>query len=168
MSGFWPVSIAFHFGLKRLNLELQRLVLTHFALQEPAGKRCLFSDSARSQYIHIAEFVLGIGEVLHLHQALLHQRLQAVVQPPHADTQLLGQFALSQVWVLLQDAHNPEIRVFLQPSLTARHVADEFRLEGAVVNGVFAMLPPCRIKFSTLGHAGLQKIHTRFACSRSV
>ncbi len=58
---------------------------------------------------------------MHLHQALVDEGIQAVVQAAHAQAQLLSQLALGQVGVLLQDAHDPKMGVFLDLGLTACH-----------------------------------------------
>ena len=63
--------------------------------------------------INIFEFVFALVEVLHLHPALVHQGFEAIIEPTHADAQFFCQFALREVGVFLQDAHHPEISVFL-------------------------------------------------------
>lgn len=52
---------------------------------------------------------------------LIHQCSQAVIQPAETDTYFLSQFALSEVGVFLQDAHDPKMGVFLDLGLTACH-----------------------------------------------
>lgn len=92
------------------------------------GDGCFFSHTGWSEHIDVAKFVLGRSEVFHLHHAFFHQRFQAVIQPAHADTQFLGQFTLGEVGVFLQDAHHPEISVFLEFGLATCHKIDEFSM----------------------------------------
>ena len=104
----------------------------------------LFLPYRLGEHIDVAKLVLGCGEVFHLHQALFRQRLQAVVQAAHAHTQPLCQFTLREVWVLLQDAHHPEIRVFLKFGLATCHKVDEFFVR-CRFECVLGRLPHCRI-----------------------
>ncbi len=90
------------------------------------GDGRFFCHTGWGEHIDVAKLVLGSGEVFHLHHAFFHQRLEAVIQPAHADTQFLGQFTLGEVWVFLQDAHHPEISVFLEFGLATCHKIDEF------------------------------------------
>mgnify|MGYP006866442637 CR=1 FL=1 len=95
---------------------------------------CLFYHARWGEHINIAKLVLRGGEVFHLHQAFFHQRFQAVIQPADADTQFFGELALSEVWVFLQDAHHPEISVFLEFGLAAGHEIDALSLYGVSLN----------------------------------
>jgi len=69
----------------------------------------------------ILELVFAVLKVLHLDPALVHQGFEAVVQTTDTHTQLFSQLALGEVWVLLQNAHDPEIGVFLNLGLSACH-----------------------------------------------
>ena len=71
--------------------------------------------------IWLFELVFAVLEVLHLHPTHVHQGFEAVVQTTDAHTQLFSQLSLGEVWVLLQDAHHPEIGVFLNLGLSACH-----------------------------------------------
>ena len=82
---------------------------------------CFFCHTAWCEHIHVAELVFGIGEVLHLHKAFVGEGLEAVIEPAHADAQFLSQLALGEVGVVLQDAHDPEVGVYLQLGLAAGH-----------------------------------------------
>ena len=85
------------------------------------GNGSLFCHAGRSEYIDVAKLVLGVGEVFHLHQAFFHERFEAVVQPAHADAQFFSQLALGEVGVVLQQAHDAEVGVFLKFGLAAGH-----------------------------------------------
>ena len=86
-----------------------------------AGQRHFFSDALRREQIDGLELVLAILKVLHIDPALARQGFEAIVQAAHAHTQLISQFALGEVWVFLQDAHHPEISVFLNLGLSTGH-----------------------------------------------
>jgi hypothetical protein len=101
------------FRLERLDLYLERLVLFHLAAEESTGQGHFFCNAHGREQIHVLELVLAAGEVLHLHQALVDEGVEAVAQPAHAHAQLLSQLALGQVWVFLQDAHDPKNRRLL-------------------------------------------------------
>ncbi len=139
------------FGLKRLNLHLQRVVLFHLAFQEPAGQCHLFGNTLGREQVDILELVFALLEVAHLHKALVDEGVEAVVQPTHAHAEHLGQLALGQVRVILQDAHDPEMGVFLDLGLSAGHNCAVFWLVVRSVNAL-GTLPPCRV---TIGWRGL-------------
>ncbi len=65
--------------------------------------------------------------------------------PAHAHAQLVGQLALGQVWVVLQDAHDPKMSVFLDLNLSAGHRFGQ--LFGVVIRSANALgrLPKCRV-----------------------
>ena len=104
-----------------VDLSLERLVLGLLSLNELTGQSDLFRDSLRGQQIDVAELVLRLAKVLHLYQALVDEGVEAVVQPPNAHAELVGQLALGQVRVVLQDAHDPKMGVFLDLGLAACH-----------------------------------------------
>ena len=95
---FLTISLVFtRFQLQRLNLHLQHLVLFHLALKKSAGKCHLFGNAQGREQIDILELVLAFGKVRHLHKALVDEGVEAVVQPPNAHAELVGQLALGQV-----------------------------------------------------------------------
>lgn len=79
-----------------------------------------------SEQVVLLEFVLAFGEVRHLHKALVDEGVEAVVQPTHVHAELVGQLTLGQVRVVLQDAHDPEVGVFLDLGFAAGHVCEAF------------------------------------------
>lgn len=137
---FNPIATgAFAFRFQGINFRLQRLVLFHLALEEAPRHGHLLGNASRGQNVHVLELVLAVLKVLQLDQALVHQRIQAVVQPAQAHAKPLGQVALANVGALLQDAHDPEGGVFLNLGLTAAHVVG------------LGTLPPCRVAIGMRG-----------------
>ena len=98
------------------------------------GNGCFFCHASWGERIDVVKLILGCGEVFHLQQAFFHQRLQAVIKPAHVGTQILGLFVLGEDWVFLQDAHQPEISVFLNFGLATCHKIDEFPLYAVGLN----------------------------------
>jgi len=142
-----------HFRLQRLNLHFQRVVLFHLAFEEPAGQRDLFGNALGGEQVNVLELVLAFGKVRHLHKALVDESVEAVVQPPHAHAEHVGQLALGQVGVVLQDAHDPEMGVFLDLGLAVGHS----------LSGSFLSWRKGYIRF---GHATAMPCHDRLARSR--
>ena len=110
-----------HLCLQRLNLHLERVILSHLALQELTGQRHLFGNALGGEQVDVLELVLALLEVAHLHEALFDEGVQAIVQATHAHAKRLGQLSLGQVWVVLQDAHDPKVRFFLELGLGVGH-----------------------------------------------
>ena len=106
-------SIDTYLRFECLNFDLKSFILVHLAPQETVGNSGFFGQASWGEHVDIAELVLGISKVFHFYQTLFHQRFQAIIQTAHADIQFHGQFALGEVRVFLQDAHDPEICVFL-------------------------------------------------------
>lgn len=128
-----------NFSLEHLNLIFQRFVLFHLAFEKAPRHGHLLCNASRGQNVHILELVLAVLKVLQLDQALVHQRIQAVVQPTQAHAKPLGQVALADIGALLQDAHDPEGGVFLDLGLAAGHVVG------------LGTLPPCRVAIGMRG-----------------
>lgn len=129
----------FSLVFKCLDLSAQSIVLIHFSLQESPGHGHLLCNSCRGQNVDILELVMAVLKVIQLDQALVHQRLQAVVQPAQAHAKPLRQVALAEVGAFLQDAHDPEGGVFLNLGLAAGH------------GGGLGTLPPCRVAIGMCG-----------------
>ena len=110
-----------NFGLKGFDFGFQGRVFFDLALQEALGQGGFFGQACGGEHVDVAEFVFGVGEIFHFHQAFVHQGLEAVVEPPYADAQLLSQLALGEVGVGLQQAHDSVRGVFLQLGLAAGH-----------------------------------------------
>ena len=55
---------------------------------------------------------------MHLHPTFIDQSFEAIVQAAGADTQRFRNFTLRQVGVVLQQAQNPEVSVFLELGAT--------------------------------------------------
>ena len=92
-------------------------------------------------HAHLLELVFAFLKVAHLDKTLIDQGLEAIVEPADTHAELVSQFALGKVWVVLQDAHDPEMRVFLDLGLAGGHV--EVQREGAKGNkSALATLPP--------------------------
>ena len=72
-----------------------------------------FGHAGGGEDVDVAKFVFRLAEVLHLHPAFVDQGFEAVVKAAHTQAQFLGQFALGQVGVGLQQAHDPKGVVFL-------------------------------------------------------
>lgn len=89
------------------------------SLQEALCDGGFFSHAAGRDNVDVAKLVFGVAEVLHFHQAFGDECFEAVVQPAYANAELHGQLPLGEVWVVLQDAHDPEVRVFLGFGLSA-------------------------------------------------
>ena len=102
-----------NFRLECFNFQLQCVVLGHLALQKAAGQCHLFCNALGGEQINVLELVLAFLKIAHLHKALVHEGLEAIVEPANAHAQLVCQLALGQVWIVLQDAHDLEMRVFL-------------------------------------------------------
>ena len=99
--------------LQRLYFGFKGLVFAHLAFEEVAGESGFFGHAGGGEDVDVAEFVFRLAEVLHLDPAFVDQGFQAVVQAAHAHAQLLGQLALGQVGVGLQQAHDSKSGVFL-------------------------------------------------------
>lgn len=97
------------FCLQILDFCLQRLILHHFPLQKVRGQPGLRPHPIWREQIGILQLVRVPTEVLHLHPALPHQRLKAIVQPTQADAQLLGHLALCDIRVVLQQAQDFQV-----------------------------------------------------------
>ncbi len=122
MAVVWCVQL----GGQAVDFGAQGFVFGLFALQKPAGERDFFQNALRGQHVDVAKFVLGMAEVLHLDPAFVDERIEAVIEPAGADAQLLRDFTLRQVRVVLQHAQHPKVGVFLQLRAAAggavRHV----------------------------------------------
>lgn len=73
-----------------------------------------------------------------------------LIESPHAHAELVGQLALGQVRVVLQDAHDPEMGVFLDLGLAAGH-----SLSGSFLSW--------RKGYIGFGHATAMPCHDRLA-----
>ena len=79
------------------------------AFEEVGGEPGLRPHPVWRQQVGILQLVRIPAEVLHLHPALIHQRLEAIVQPAQADAQLLGHLALGDIRLVLQQAQDLEV-----------------------------------------------------------
>ena len=129
-------------SLQGVNFVFQRLVLFHFALKEAAGQCHFFGNALGGEEVDALELVLAFLEVRHLDKALVDEGVEAKVQAAHAYAKLAGQLALGEIRVVLQEAHDPEMGLFLDLGWAAGHIL-----------GVLGTLPPCRV---TIGQRGLQ------------
>ncbi len=118
---FPVIASGVHFGLERLDLLFQRLVFFHLASKEATGQRRLLGNAFGREQVDVLELILAVQKVLHLHKALVDQGVEAVVQATHAHAEVIGQLALGEIGVFLQDAHDPEMGVFLDLGLAAGH-----------------------------------------------
>lgn len=109
------------FSLQTIDFGFERLVFAHFAFQKSAGERQLLTETLWCQHIDIAKLVLGLAEVVYLDPALVDQGLQTVVETTCAQTQLLSDFTLGHVWVVLQQAQHPKVSVFLELRAATGH-----------------------------------------------
>ena len=108
-----------------------------------AGEHDPLGNALGGEQVDVLELVFAFLEVAHLDKTLINQGLEAIVEPADAHPELVGQLALGEVWVVLQDAHDPEMRVFLDLGLAGGHV--EVQREGARGNkSALATLPPCQ------------------------
>ncbi|WP_455710437.1 hypothetical protein [Ralstonia insidiosa] len=107
-----------------LDLRSQELVLFHLAFQKLAGQSRFFRNAARRKNVDVAEFILGLTEVLDLNPPLFRQSFDAVIQTANAYAQFFRKLALSEVRIFLQYAHDPKVRVFLYLGLATRHGMD--------------------------------------------
>ena len=110
-----------NFRLQRRNLNFERLVLFHLAIQESAGHRRLFGDPAWRQQVNIAKLVLVLAEVFNLDQALGDQGVQTIVDAAKADAQRFAHLTLRQVRIGFQDPHQAKIGVFMKFGTAAGH-----------------------------------------------
>src|SRR5579863_3888188 len=85
-----------------LDFVSERFVFPHFALQEPHRDSGFLFNSTGSQQIHVRSFVPAALEVRCLDQALIDQAPQAEVDFPKAEPEFLGNLALAQLRVWLQ------------------------------------------------------------------
>ena len=99
--------------------QLKCFVLFDLTAEESGGQGYFLCNAHGREQINVLELVLAVREVLHFHQALVDEGIEAVVQAAHALAQLLSQFALGQVGVFLQDAQDPKKSVLLDLGLTA-------------------------------------------------
>ena len=130
-------------SLQGVNFVFQRVVLFHLALKEAAGQRHFFGNALGREQVDVLELVLAFLEVRHLDKALVDEGVEAKVQAAHAYAKPACQLALGEVGVVLQEAHDPEVGLFLDVDWgAAGHVL-----------GVLGTLPPCRV---TIGQRGLQ------------
>ena len=100
------------FGLERLDLGLQGFVFGHLALEKPASEGGLFGNAGRREQVGVIELVLAVLKIFELNQALVHERLEAVVHLAVADAQLPRQVALRNVGALLQQFEHAKAQVF--------------------------------------------------------
>lgn len=96
-------------------------MLLKLALEKVSGHGQSLGNATGREHIHVFELVPAVLEVLQLDEALVHQGIQAVVQPPKADAYALCQFSLAQFRIAVQGMHDPEGSVFLQLGLSAGH-----------------------------------------------
>ena len=80
-----------------------------FALEEAAGDAGLFGDAGRGELVQVAVFVPAAAEVADLEQAFFEQGFEAVVGFAEAYAQGLGQFALGDFRVGVDQAHDAEV-----------------------------------------------------------
>lgn len=90
--------------------------------EESGGYGNFFYNAHGREQIHVLELVLAVSEVLHLHHTLVDEGVEEAVQAANAHAQLLGQIALGQAGVFLQDANDLKIGDFLVRSLKTWHV----------------------------------------------
>jgi hypothetical protein len=108
---------------KRFNFSFKILVLFHLALEEATGQCQPLSNALRGEQVHVLELVLALVKISHLHKALVYQGVEAVVQATHTHAELVSQLSQGEVRIFLQDAHDPEMGVFLDLGLAAGHVS---------------------------------------------
>ena len=113
-----------------LYLPLQLLILRHLPFQEALGQHSFLLDALGRKQVEVAGAVLAVAEVVGLDPAAFNQCAQAVVHLADADAEGLGEFALRQVGLLLDQAHQGVVGV----GLLHRH--------SYIVSGT---LPPCRV-----------------------
>jgi hypothetical protein len=79
------------------------------------------SNTAEGEEIDIANF-FALTEVLHLHQTLVDEALEAVVELTGTQSHTLRDFALGEIGVDLQQMQHPKGGVFFLLATTIRHV----------------------------------------------
>ncbi len=85
----------------------------HLAVQEAAGERCLLHDACRSEQVGITQFVFVVAKVLNFDPPFATQGFEAVVQPAQTHAKFFSQVTLRDVGAVVQDAHDPEVIIFL-------------------------------------------------------
>src|SRR6266567_7200129 len=77
-----------YFVREAFDLLRQEVVLLEFPPKEVERDRYLLLDALRREEIDVRRLVLVVAEVADLHQALIHERAEAVVHPSDADAEL--------------------------------------------------------------------------------
>src|SRR5665647_3718725 len=79
---YWSCALAakvLGLQLQAFNLNFERFVFNHLALQKPAGQVCFFKQPGWGEQISVGQLALVALKVLHLEQTFGHQGLQAKV-----------------------------------------------------------------------------------------
>ncbi len=78
-------------------------------------------DACRSEKVGITQLVCFAAEALDFDPAFVNQGFKAIVQTPNTQAKFFSQLTLRDVGAVVQDAHDPEVGVFLLVGLAAGH-----------------------------------------------
>ncbi len=118
-------------------------MLRHFAPQKFRRQLGFFSHSSRREQIRVAQLVLALAEVLHFHQSLFDQGLEAEIDRVKTNSQILGQRTLTHRGRLVQTTQDFGLSLLLETS--------QFLKWGYEAQGDLGTLPPCRFTISKRG-----------------
>ena len=111
----------FRFGLgcELLELNLQRVVLCLLACDKARQEACLLLDAFGREQVGVGAFVVAAAEALRSDPAALDEGAYAVVGPPEADAERVGELALTGLGVGLQVLEDAVVEFVVQRAVRA-------------------------------------------------
>ena len=100
------------FALQLLDLVFEYFVFGHLALEKLIGDGGFAIDATRSKQISVNQFFAAIVKIAHLHEALVDERLHAVVDLAEAGAQFAREIALAQVGPGFDQSEQSEMTIF--------------------------------------------------------
>ena len=94
------------FPLKLRDFTLQTLIFVEFCFQESDRNLRFFLHTFWRKVIEIRPLAFILAKVINFYQPLLDEGLQAIVDPPKADSQFTGNLTLACGWVVLEKLEN--------------------------------------------------------------
>lgn len=101
-------------------------MLCELALKKTSCHAGFFGNALGGEHVDVPKLIFALAKVVHLDQAFVDKRFEAVVEPAGTNAQLLSNLVLGEVWVGLQHAQHPKVGVFLQLRAAAGHVGLAF------------------------------------------
>ena len=106
-----------YFLLEPLDFCFEGFVFGQFTFEKTAGHGHFLCQTRRGKDVGVFQLVFAVAEVIELDEAFVDKRIEAIVKPTQAHTELGGDFPLAEVWRFMQRPHNAVEALFLDGAL---------------------------------------------------